>query len=66
MLRHGSPIWTLWLFGLTVPIGIWLWHGQAKHFGLGAGAEKVHPGEAYTSLAICVLLSVVGFVVDGE
>ncbi|RCS44681.1 hypothetical protein DTL42_17315 [Bremerella cremea] len=27
MLRHGSPIWSLWLFGaITLPTGFWLWH----------------------------------------
>ncbi len=37
MLDHGSPIWSLWLFGaVTVPLGLWLWHGQGHHFGLGS------------------------------
>ena len=27
MLRHGTPIGLLWLFGaLTMPAGFWLWH----------------------------------------
>ncbi len=27
MLRHGSPILLLWLFGtVTIPLGLWLWH----------------------------------------
>jgi hypothetical protein len=27
MLRHGSPRWTLWLFGaVAIPAGLWLWH----------------------------------------
>ncbi len=27
MLRTGSPVWTLWLFGfITTPAGFWLWH----------------------------------------
>lgn len=31
MLRHGSPRWLLWLFGaLTIPAGLWLWHGVEK------------------------------------
>ena len=37
MLDHGSPIWSLWLFGaITIPLGLWLWHGQGHHFGLGS------------------------------
>lgn len=29
MLRYGSPISLLWLFGaLTMPVGLWLWHRQ--------------------------------------
>ena len=27
LLRHGSPLWHLWLFGaLTAPLGLYLWH----------------------------------------
>lgn len=34
MLRHGSPIWLLWLFGATtIPGGLWLWAGPGKYFG---------------------------------
>lgn len=34
ILRHGSPIWTLWLFGLvTAPTGLALWNGLAPSFG---------------------------------
>jgi hypothetical protein len=58
MLRHGSPRWTLWLFGLlTAPAGLWLWHGQGKHFGLGSSGEPVTARLAYgTSLAAIALV----------
>jgi hypothetical protein len=37
MLRHGSPLWVLWLFGVVAtPAGFWLWHGEGRRFGLGA------------------------------
>ena len=37
MLRHGSPMWQLWLFGaITVPVGFWVWRGLGPAFGLGA------------------------------
>ena len=40
MLRHGSPIWQLWLFGaVTVPVGFWLWHGLGPEFGLKGGTN---------------------------
>jgi hypothetical protein len=33
MLRHGSPIWLLWLFGaVTIPLGLWLWNGLGRQF----------------------------------
>lgn len=36
LVRHGAPMWTLWLFGVvTVPIGLGLWHGLGPRFGLG-------------------------------
>jgi hypothetical protein len=42
IIRHGSPIWTLWLFGLaTAPAGLWLWNGLGPKFGLGASAEEI-------------------------
>ncbi|MDB5340895.1 MAG: hypothetical protein JWN70_6514 [Planctomycetaceae bacterium] len=35
MLRHGSAMWQLWLFGIvTVPTGFRLWHGLGKEFSL--------------------------------
>jgi hypothetical protein len=66
MLRHGSARWQLWLFGvLTAPMGLWLWHGQGPHFGLGPARGEVNRGVAYSSLVVCVGLVVAGFIVDG-
>ena len=67
MLRHGSAIWQLWLFGAaTVPLGLWLWHRQGPHFGLGPAKGRVNRGVAYASLVACALLLVLAFVVDGD
>ena len=67
LLRHGSPAWTLWLFGLlAVPAGLGLWHRQGRHFGLGASGGRVQHGVAYGSLAACVLLVILGLLVGGE
>ncbi|MEX0711957.1 MAG: M50 family metallopeptidase [Pirellulales bacterium] len=67
MLAHGSPVWTLWLFGaLTIPLGFWLWHGQGPHFGLGNAKGRVSRGAAYSSLAACLVLVVIGLLVGGR
>ena len=67
MLRHGSALWQLWLFGaVTVPAGLWLWHRQGQHFGLGPSRGRVRPGVAYASLVACIGLMVLAFVVDGD
>lgn len=66
MMRHGSPIWLLWLFGVgTIPAGFWLWHGQGKHFGLGVGGT-VDMRVAYTTLAAALLLGIFGFAAASE
>jgi hypothetical protein len=55
MLRLDSPIWLLWLFGaVTIPPGLWLWHRQGAHFGLGTAAGRVSRPIAYVMLAGCV------------
>ncbi len=67
MLRHGSEPWMLWLFGAaTAPFGLWLWHGEGPKFGLGPSRGEVDRRVALGSLAVCVMLVVFGFVVDGE
>jgi hypothetical protein len=64
MLRHGSRPWQLWLFGaLTMPAGLWLWHGQGPHFGLGEARGKVSPKAAYAALAACAALLALAVVV---
>jgi hypothetical protein len=67
MLRHGSPTWQLWLFGIvTVPVGLWLWHGQGSNFGLGQARGHVSRTAAYGSLAASVALLLAGFIFGGE
>ncbi len=56
MLRHGSPIWCLWLFGVgSLPLGLYLWNGLGPHFGLGGAAGQVDHRAAYLSLGLLVL-----------
>ncbi len=67
MLRHGSPLWSLLIFGVaTIPLGLRLWHRQGPHFGLGRARGTVNPFAAYGCLAVLLVLIVLGFIVDGE
>jgi hypothetical protein len=67
MLRNGSELWQLWLFGaITAPVGLWLWHRQGRHFGLGPAKGRVDRGVAYGSLVTCIALLILGLVVDGK
>lgn len=66
MLRHGSPAWTLWLFGAAAAsIGVWLWHGQGAHFGLGPDPRPVSRSAAWGTLAACAALILLGLAVGG-
>ena len=67
MLRHGSPVWLLWGFGLlTAPIGLWLWHDQGRHFGWGTPAVEVSKAATVTSVVACLVLLALGFSVSGR
>jgi hypothetical protein len=67
MLRHGSQIWHLWLFGIiTIPAGFWLWHGQGANFGLGKVAKVVSPATAYCHAVICILILAAEVILGGE
>ena len=57
LLRHGTPIALLWLFGVTtIPLGLWLWNGLGPYFGLGASRGEVNRSAAYVMLALVVVL----------
>ena len=67
MLRHGSAPWQLWLFGaVAAPIGLALWHGQGSSFGFGAVNGQVSHAVAYVSLAMCLALLLLAFIVGGQ
>ncbi|HTQ37926.1 MAG TPA: hypothetical protein VMJ32_02800 [Pirellulales bacterium] len=57
MLRHGSPIWLLWLFGLfCVAAGLWVWNGVGVYFGLGKDAPQIRGHSiAFTVIALVVV-----------
>ena len=57
MMRYGSPRWLMVLFGLlTVPLGLYLWHNQGKHFGLGeANGQVSRPATVVSAVLLIVL-----------
>ena len=57
MMKHGSPTWLLWLFGIiTVPVGFLFWHRLGPKFGLGESNGDVDEWAAYVSLGLFTLL----------
>ncbi len=58
MLRLGTPIWLLWIFGIaTVPLGLFLWHGQGRHFGWGIANGEVDRRAAWGCFALALALT---------
>lgn len=67
MLKHGSAIWQLWLFGaVTIPTGFRLWHGLGPHFGLGEARSQVNRSAVMISLAAFGMLIFLGLIVGGK
>jgi len=61
MLKHGSQLWQLWLFGLlTAPLGLVLLNKLAAPFGVGPNAHPVSRSAAYFAAAVAVSLFVLG------
>lgn len=61
MLRHGSPVWVLWLFGVvTVPTGLLLWNRLGPRFGLGSAGGPIAPRSAWGALVASLLLAALG------
>jgi hypothetical protein len=67
LLRHGTAPWELGLFGAgTAPLGLWLWHGQGPHFGLGQAAAPVRPAAAWAVLGLLVGVVLLELWLGGE
>ena len=67
MLRHGSERWQLWLFGaVTIPLGFWLWNGQAQHLASARIAAASARARSGIMTAIAVSLVVLGFACGGS
>jgi hypothetical protein len=64
MLRHGSPVWLLWLFGIvTAPTGFWIWNGLGSSFGLRSAQGDVDRNAAIGAFVTCVGLIAVGIAI---
>jgi hypothetical protein len=60
MTENGPPVWLLVVFGLlTLPAGLYLWHRQGPHFGLGTARGNVDLRAALISAALFLTLAVV-------
>ncbi len=63
LLRHGSPAWTLIVFGLVcIPAGLWLWNGLGPCFGLGEAKGEVDRRAVWWTVgltSIIVLIEIV-------
>jgi hypothetical protein len=63
MRENGSPTWVLVAFGLVAaPLGLYLWHRQGPHFGLGAAKGNVSPRAALVSAGLLASLVVIEYV----
>ncbi len=60
LLKHGSPIWMLWLFGaVTMSVGLRLWHGLGQSFGLGPRSAPIRwPAALIVAGALLVTVTV--------
>lgn len=57
MRENGSPVWLLVLFGLcAMPLGMYLWHREGPHFGLGKAHGNVNWRAAVVSALLFVAL----------
>jgi hypothetical protein len=55
--RHGVPLGPLLVFAaLTVPMGVWLWHGQSRHFGFGGAGGRISRRAVWASAVGLIVL----------
>jgi hypothetical protein len=57
MTENGSPRWLLVGFGLVAfPLGLYLWHRQGPHFGLGQANGRVNRHASFVSAGLFLTL----------
>jgi hypothetical protein len=58
MMDNGSPRWMLISFGAAAfPLGLYLWHRQGPHFGLGIAQGRVDTRAALISAGLLITLA---------
>ena len=61
MLLHGSAVWAMVLFAAaTIPLGLWLWHRQGRHFGIGGDGREVDMVATIVASVACAILVTLG------
>lgn len=66
LIGCGVSPWVLRAFGVVAAsAGLWMWHRQGRHFGLGPHASTVRPGAAYACLGALVLLVALELLASG-
>ncbi len=56
LLRYGSPMWLLWLFGmLATVLGLWLWKGAPSYFDPEQTGSQVLRSAMVTTVALIVV-----------
>jgi len=59
MLRTGSPLWLLWLFGfITIPLGLALWHRLGSPRDFFRSSDAFSPPLAYGAALLLVVFVV--------
>lgn len=67
MMQYGSPRWLMVVFGiLTAPLGLYIWHRQGKHFGLGEAKGRVNRHAAIVSAALLIAIAGVELIVNSK
>jgi len=67
MLRNGSPIWSLWLFGVAATLaGFLLWNNQGGHFGFGTTRHPINHRLAVGVFLVFLALVALGLSTGGR
>ena len=67
LFRYGAPRWTLIAFGLvTVPAGLFLWHGLGPDFGLGEAKGRVDRRAAVVVLVLLLVVALIEMLVGSR
>jgi hypothetical protein len=67
LLRYGAPRWALIAYGLSsVPVGLYLWHGRGRHFGLGEARGRVDRRASVGTLCFFLAVLLVEVLIDSR